>query len=85
MDVSQKEKGVIETTTPSSPASQHDSEFGSKKPLRKRILGIIWDSLEKTPEERVLLAKLDWWILSYVCVAYFVSQTLEECYSLVLI
>lgn len=44
-----------------------------KKPLSKRILGILWDSLEKMPEERKFIAKIDWWILSYCCVAYFVK------------
>ncbi|EEA26602.1 hypothetical protein TMatcc_005121 [Talaromyces marneffei ATCC 18224] len=42
-------------------------------PLSRRILGIIWDSLDKSSEERKLIAKLDWWILSYVCVAYFIK------------
>jgi ACS family pantothenate transporter-like MFS transporter len=42
-------------------------------PLSKRILGTVWDSLDKSPEERKLIAKLDWWILSYVCVAYFIK------------
>ncbi|QGA18628.1 hypothetical protein EYB26_006313 [Talaromyces marneffei] len=42
-------------------------------PLSRRILGIIWDSLDKSSEERKLIAKLDWWILSYACVAYFIK------------
>ncbi|KAI8268890.1 hypothetical protein K4K58_003676 [Colletotrichum sp. SAR11_239] len=45
----------------------------SKLSLRKRIAGIVWDSLDKTPEERRFIAKIDWWILSYCCVAYFVK------------
>jgi len=44
-----------------------------KIPLRKRILGVLWDSLDKTPEERRLIFKLDWYILTYVCLAYFVK------------
>lgn len=44
-----------------------------KLPLSKRILGIMWDSLEKTPEERKFIAKIDWWILTYCCIAYFVK------------
>ncbi|KAF4120880.1 Major Facilitator Superfamily [Geosmithia morbida] len=44
-----------------------------KRPLSKRILAIIWDSWDKTPEERAFIAKIDWWILSYCCVAYFVK------------
>ncbi|RDW73609.1 hypothetical protein BP5796_07051 [Coleophoma crateriformis] len=61
-----------------STAGSHDSIFAEqeaspKLSLRKRALGIIWDSLDKPKEERVLLAKMDWWILSYCCVAYFVK------------
>lgn len=44
-----------------------------KLPLSKRILSIVWDSLDKTPEERRFIAKIDWWILSYCCIAYFVK------------
>ncbi|CAK7221930.1 hypothetical protein SBRCBS47491_004697 [Sporothrix bragantina] len=44
-----------------------------KLPLSKRILRVLWDSLDKSPEERALVAKMDWWILSYCCVAYFVK------------
>ncbi|KAK7182284.1 hypothetical protein DPSP01_006996 [Paraphaeosphaeria sporulosa] len=45
----------------------------AKLPLSKRILGIVWDSLDKTPEERAFIAKIDFWILTYVCIAYFVK------------
>lgn len=45
----------------------------SRLPLSKRILRVLWDSLDKTPEERRFVAKIDWWILSYCCVAYFVK------------
>lgn len=41
--------------------------------LRKRILGILWDSLGKSPQERKFVAKIDWWILTYCCLAYFVK------------
>ncbi|KAL1665683.1 major facilitator superfamily domain-containing protein [Schizophyllum commune] len=44
-----------------------------KQPLSKRILRVVWDSLDKSPQERKLLVKIDWWILSYVCVAYFIK------------
>lgn len=42
-------------------------------PLSKRILRVLWNSLDKPPEERKFVAKIDWWILSYCCVAYFVK------------
>ena len=44
-----------------------------KKTLIKRILRVIWDSLDKTPEERKFIRKVDAWIMSYVCVAYLVK------------
>lgn len=46
-----------------SPASS--SEFGEskKKALRHRIRGIVWDSLDRSPEERRLIFKLDIFIL----------------------
>ncbi|CAJ2505846.1 Uu.00g132400.m01.CDS01 [Anthostomella pinea] len=44
-----------------------------KRPLKHRIGAVIWDSLDKTPEERKFIAKIDWWIMSYCCVAYFVK------------
>ncbi|KAF1955355.1 pantothenate transporter liz1 [Byssothecium circinans] len=45
----------------------------TKLPLSKRILAVVWDSLDKTPEERAFIAKIDFWILTYVCIAYFVK------------
>jgi ACS family pantothenate transporter-like MFS transporter len=59
------------------PRSTSDFEVGSrtpaKKSLSKRIQAVVWDSLDKDPVERKLIAKPDWWILSYVCIAYFVK------------
>jgi len=42
-------------------------------PLSKRILRVIWDSLDKTPAERAFIRKVDCWIMTYVCVAYTVK------------
>ncbi|KAF2741121.1 putative pantothenate transporter [Polyplosphaeria fusca] len=50
-----------------------DLAVAQKPPLSKRILAIIWDSLDKSPEERAFIAKIDFWILTYVCIAYFVK------------
>jgi ACS family pantothenate transporter-like MFS transporter len=30
-----------------------------KLPLSKRILAVVWDSLDKTPEERAFIARID--------------------------
>jgi MFS transporter, ACS family, pantothenate transporter len=56
-----------------------------RKPLSKRILGTLWDSLDKSPEERKFVAKLDWWILSYVCIAYFIKYLDQTNVSLCII
>jgi len=45
----------------------------TRLPLKKRVLGVLWDSLDKSPEERAFIAKIDWWILSYACISYFVK------------
>jgi ACS family pantothenate transporter-like MFS transporter len=66
------EKEISGVAEPQSEES-FTQEAHEKKPLSKRILGVLWDSLDKSPRERALIAKLDWWILSYCCVAYFVK------------
>lgn len=66
--------GIDVDATESSESGRHvESPRSAKSPLSKRILAVIWDSLDKSPEERALIAKLDWFILSNVCVAYFVK------------
>jgi hypothetical protein len=53
--------------------SSLEQQTEAKRPLKKRILAVLWDSLDKDPEERKFIAKIDWWILSYCCIAYFVK------------
>lgn len=70
------EKALQPTAIPQDPSDYDELEHTTpavKKTLGKRIQAIVWDSLDKDPIERKLIAKLDWWILSYVCVAYFVK------------
>ncbi|KAK3051453.1 hypothetical protein LTR09_007476 [Extremus antarcticus] len=50
-----------------------DEEAASDRTWRRKAAAVIWDSLDKSPEERKFIAKIDWWILSYCCVAYFVK------------
>lgn len=40
-----------------------------KLPFSIRVLRVLWDTLDKTPEERAFIAKIDWWIFSYACIA----------------
>ncbi|KXT06236.1 hypothetical protein AC578_9187 [Pseudocercospora eumusae] len=44
-----------------------------KQSRSRRLRRLLWDSLDKSPEERAFVNKADWWIMSYVCVAYFVK------------
>ncbi|KAF4119294.1 Major Facilitator Superfamily [Geosmithia morbida] len=39
----------------------------------RRILRVIWDSLDKEPKERAFVNKADWFIMTYVCISYFVK------------
>ena len=45
----------------------------NKNSLKHKILRIVWDSLDKSPKERKFIAKVDTWIMGYVCIAYFVK------------
>lgn len=54
-DSEKLETGVVTTST--------DSLEKQKKPLRHRIREIVWDSLDRSPEERRLIFKLDIFIL----------------------
>lgn len=42
-----------------------------KKTLLRRIKGVIWDTLERSPEERHFLAKIDFFILTWAGFTYF--------------
>lgn len=39
-----------------------------------RLKASIWDTWDKSPRERKLVQKVDWWLLSYACIAYFVKS-----------
>ncbi|KAI9729153.1 MAG: hypothetical protein M1834_007060 [Cirrosporium novae-zelandiae] len=75
------QKSPLDATAPDSSSSQRISEIiddggnqhYEKRPLSKRILALVWDSLDKSPKERAFIAKIDWWILSYCCIGYFVK------------
>lgn len=65
-----KHADVNERTTSDEYESPQQQE---RRPLKKRILAVLWDTFDKSPEERKLIGKLDWWILTYCCIAYFVK------------
>jgi ACS family pantothenate transporter-like MFS transporter len=49
----------IATTSPTS----DDEQWEVKQPLRLRIREIIWDSWDRSPEERKFISKIDFFIL----------------------
>ncbi|KAK7224328.1 hypothetical protein V2G26_012331 [Clonostachys chloroleuca] len=51
--------------------SDHSEEEYDKKSLKRRIREIVWDSLDRSPEERRMIAKLDFFILTWASLAYF--------------
>ncbi|KAH6673280.1 putative pantothenate transporter [Halenospora varia] len=59
------------TTETRSPESSSLSGSTSKTPLRHRIREIVWDSLDRSPEERKLIFKLDIFILTWAGFTYF--------------
>lgn len=42
-----------------------------KKTVSRRLKAIVWDTLERSPEERRFLAKLDFFILTWAGLTYF--------------
>lgn len=54
------------------------SEQSEVEPLqqtrRARLKASIWDTWDKSPRERKLVQKVDWWLLSYACTAYFIKS-----------
>lgn len=51
--------------------SDHSEEEYDKKSLKRHIREIVWDSLDRSPEERRMIAKLDFFILTWASLAYF--------------
>ncbi|RFU31560.1 hypothetical protein B7463_g4773, partial [Scytalidium lignicola] len=65
------EEIVTETRVIISPESGSSTVALRKQPLRHRIREIIWDSLDRSPEERRLIFKLDIFILTWAGFTYF--------------
>ncbi|KAH8670149.1 putative pantothenate transporter [Tricladium varicosporioides] len=65
----QKNSAITRET--GSPESGSLSGWSEKKPLRHRIREIVWDSLDRSPEERKLIFKLDIFILTWAGFTYF--------------
>lgn len=64
---------VVSASDPpvASPSSNEGGSFVEKKSLRRRIRAIVWDTFERTPEERRFIAKIDFFILTWAGFTYF--------------
>ena len=69
-----EEKSNAATKVAPITAELQDLEFnhGHEK-RRNKLRRLLWDSLDKSPSERAFVNKADWFIMSYVCITYFVK------------
>ncbi|EXJ86334.1 hypothetical protein A1O3_03285 [Capronia epimyces CBS 606.96] len=47
----------------------------------RRIVGLVWDSVEGDPRERKYVQKLDTFLFSYICLGYFIKVLDQNNYS----
>lgn len=72
-----KDTSTVESKTLTTPRStelcpEHSlRERKKKKPLKRRIREILWDSFDRTPEERWFIHKIDFFILTWASLSYF--------------
>lgn len=66
-----------QTPQPTPEIEQQTSSSPSPSPPNsrwRRIIGIVWDTFDGSPQERRYVRKLDTFLLSYMCLAYFIKQ-----------
>ncbi|KAF4119889.1 MFS transporter, ACS family, pantothenate transporter [Geosmithia morbida] len=61
---------VSEPSSPFPPPGDHD-HLTERKTWSGRVKGIVWDTLERSPEERRFIAKIDFFILTWAGFTYF--------------
>jgi hypothetical protein len=72
-----KDVATVEAKTLPHPRSseevspQSSLTTAGKKPLKRRVREIVWDSLDRTPEERWFIHKIDFFILTWASLSYF--------------
>jgi ACS family pantothenate transporter-like MFS transporter len=71
-----KDTATVESKTLPQPQSTELSPERSlpekkKQPLKRRIREILWDSFDRTPEERWFVHKIDFFILTWASLSYF--------------
>lgn len=70
MLVPDKRNTAVVTSTPSS-RGVSDDELIKRKSLRHRLRAMVWDSLDRSPDERRFIAKIDFFILTWAGFSYF--------------
>ena len=64
--------------SPAATSSLSDEESPvEKKSLRRKIRAVVWDTFERSPEERRFIAKIDFFILTWAGLSYF-SKNLNQ-------
>jgi ACS family pantothenate transporter-like MFS transporter len=71
-----KDTATVESKILSQPLSteispEHSLPDEKKNPLKRRIREILWDSFDRTPEERWFIHKIDFFILTWASLSYF--------------
>ncbi|CAN8095500.1 unnamed protein product [Discula destructiva] len=65
------EESATVTTVNLSTSPDHGAPSGEKGSLRLKIRSLVWDTLDRSPEERRLIAKVDFFILTWAGLTYF--------------
>lgn len=65
-----KRSATIVTSNLSSRVIEEDGGT-QKRSLRRRIREIVWDTLDRSPEERRFISKIDFFILTWAGFSYF--------------
>lgn len=71
---SDKDIAMIDSKVVPQPQTEEtspDNSLVEKKSFRRRFREIIWDSLDRTPEERWFIHKIDFFILTWASLSYF--------------
>lgn len=65
------EAGANVTAVDLSTSARYEEPSVEKKSLRQKIRSVVWDSLDRSPEERKFIAKIDFFILTWAGFTYF--------------
>ncbi|KAK7947045.1 uncharacterized protein PG986_011366 [Apiospora aurea] len=66
---------LVAASSPMSSSAVEDVR--EKKSMHRRVRELVWDSLDRSPEERRFISKIDFYILTWAGLAYF-SKNLNQ-------